>query len=246
MRRSASADQLGGELRGGSDDDRVVVADDLLERALGVDVDVEARAKKLDAGVGDLFADEDFHVAERFERRRDRDAALDVRAEVGEDDLHCGELRRDVEDVEPADVAEPEDLALQRALAVRDRDAEPVAEGADELGRVDSVGRTDGGDDGAPVLVRGEELEAERLHSRARGAAEPDVTLEDGVETLLGDETERDVEPADERDRQRHGRIELLLPRARPLPVEVEARRGARRRERSRRDRGERRGPAGT
>ena len=35
-------DQLGGQLRGRADDDRVVAADDLLERALGIDVHVEA------------------------------------------------------------------------------------------------------------------------------------------------------------------------------------------------------------
>ena len=107
-------DQLGGELRRRANDDRVVAADDLLERAVGVDVDVEARAQELDAGRGDLLADEDFHGdVERLERGGDRDAALDVRAEIGEDDLDRGELGRDVEDVEPADVAEPEDLPLQ-------------------------------------------------------------------------------------------------------------------------------------
>ena len=52
-------DQIGGELRRGADDDRVVAADDLLERALGVDVDLEALAEQVDAGRGDLFADED-------------------------------------------------------------------------------------------------------------------------------------------------------------------------------------------
>ena len=73
-------DQLGGQLRRGADDDRVVAADDLLERALGVDVDVEARAEELDAGLGDLLADEDSHaVLNASSAARDRDAALDVR-----------------------------------------------------------------------------------------------------------------------------------------------------------------------
>ena len=168
-------------------------------------------------------------------------------AELGEDDLDGGELGRDVEDVEPADVAEAEDLALQRALAVRDRDPEAVAEAVDELGRVDSVRRADGGDDGAAVLVRGEELEAERLRARARGAAEPDVALEDGVETLLERcSPSATSSPQTSETGERHGRVERLLPGARPLPVEVEARRGARRRERSLARRPRARGRAGT
>ena len=40
---------------------RVVAVDDLLERRVGVDVDVEPRAQELDAGVGDRLADEDAH-----------------------------------------------------------------------------------------------------------------------------------------------------------------------------------------
>ena len=39
-------DQVGGQLRRRADDDRVVAADDLLERALAVDVHVEARAEE--------------------------------------------------------------------------------------------------------------------------------------------------------------------------------------------------------
>ena len=41
-----------------ADHDRVVPVDDLREVALSVDVDVEARAQQLDAGLGDLLADE--------------------------------------------------------------------------------------------------------------------------------------------------------------------------------------------
>src|SRR5207248_1308473 len=57
------ADEFCRDLRGGADDNRVVAADDLLERAVGVDVDVEPRAEELDARVGDLLADEHFHVS---------------------------------------------------------------------------------------------------------------------------------------------------------------------------------------
>ena len=52
-------EQRGVELRLRSDDDRVVVSDDVSERRLDVDVDIEAGAKELDAGVGDGLPDED-------------------------------------------------------------------------------------------------------------------------------------------------------------------------------------------
>ena len=65
------------------------------------------------------------------------------------------------------------------------------------------------------------------------------MAVEDGVEALLGDEPKRDVEPTDERDRQRHGRVERLLGDARALPVEIEAWRGTGRRERRFGDGGE-------
>src|SRR5258705_13612826 len=68
----------------------------------------------------------DRRVLVRLERGGHTDAALDLCTEVGEHELHCGELRRDVEHVEPADMAEPEDLSLQTALPVRDRHPEPV------------------------------------------------------------------------------------------------------------------------
>ena len=88
---------------------------------VGVDVDVESLAQQLDAGVGDLLADENSrpprHAATvllvRLERARHGDAALDVGAELGQRQLDRGERGRDVEDVEPADVADAEDLALQ-------------------------------------------------------------------------------------------------------------------------------------
>ena len=62
-------------------------------------------------------------------------------------------------------------LPEQLALAVRDRDAEPVAERADDVGRVDARRRAHRRDDGAPVLVGREQLETHRLHARA--AARP-------------------------------------------------------------------------
>ena len=55
-------DQLGGHLRRRADHDRVELADPALELAVGpvgADLDVEALAQEVDAGVGDLLLDED-------------------------------------------------------------------------------------------------------------------------------------------------------------------------------------------
>src|SRR5581483_11091847 len=54
----AALDQVCSELRRRADDDCVVAADDLLERRVDVDVDVELRAQQLDACLRDLFADQ--------------------------------------------------------------------------------------------------------------------------------------------------------------------------------------------
>ena len=90
-------------------------------------------------------------------------------------------------------MADPEDLPLERALPVRDRDPEPVAEGEHELGRVDALRRANRGHDRRAILVGREELEAHRLGTLAAGTAEPDVPVEDGLEARLEQETERDV-----------------------------------------------------
>ena len=80
-------------------------------------------AQQLDPGVRDRLADEDLHrqaatgVSNASNARGDGDAALDVGAELGQRQLDRRERGRDVEDVEPADVADPEDLALQVRLA---------------------------------------------------------------------------------------------------------------------------------
>src|SRR5258708_5629801 len=67
-------------------------------------------------------------VLEGLERRGDSGAALDVRTQLGENELDRRECRRDVEDVEPADVAEAEHFPLQTALAVRNRHAKVPAD----------------------------------------------------------------------------------------------------------------------
>ena len=55
-------DDLGGHLGRGADDQRVVAGDDVEQRRIGVDVDVEAlRTKQLDACLGDRLADEYLH-----------------------------------------------------------------------------------------------------------------------------------------------------------------------------------------
>ena len=74
----------------------------------------------------------------RLERALHCDAALDVGAELRQRQLDRGQRDRDVEDVEPADVADAEDLPLQVALARRERDAVRVAQVAQQLGAVDA------------------------------------------------------------------------------------------------------------
>src|SRR5665213_1241958 len=150
-------------------------------------------------------------VLVRLERRGHADAALDLCAEVDEQELHGSELRRDVEHVEPADVTEPEDLSLQTALPVRDRHPVPIAQAFDDVVGADPVRHSDGRDDGTAILVRRKELETHGLRARAAGAAQADVTVEHGLEAFLEQKPECDVEPGDERDGRRECSIELGL-----------------------------------
>src|SRR5581483_6699370 len=55
-------EHVGGQLRRRADDDRVVTPDDLLERRVAVDVDVEVRAQEVDARVRDRLPDEDLQT----------------------------------------------------------------------------------------------------------------------------------------------------------------------------------------
>src|SRR5205823_7347166 len=111
----------------------------------------------------------------RLERTRDCDSTLDVRAELRQRQLDGGERGRDVEDVEPADVADAEDLALQAALPRGQRDAVAVAEMAQELRAVDAVGYARNGDDRRGVVVGREQLEPHRLDPGACGTSEAGV-----------------------------------------------------------------------
>ena len=67
-------------------------------------------------------------MLEGLERARDRRAALHLGAELDQRQLDGRKGGRDVEHVEVADVADPEDLSLQLALAGRQRDTVPVAQ----------------------------------------------------------------------------------------------------------------------
>jgi hypothetical protein len=59
-------------------------------------------------------------------------AALDLGAELGERELDRGERHGDVEDVEPADVPDPEHARLQRSLSRCERHAVAFAEMAEQ------------------------------------------------------------------------------------------------------------------
>ena len=55
-------DHVRSQLRRRADHDRVVAADDLLQRRVGVDVHLEARAEQLDARLRDRLADENLQT----------------------------------------------------------------------------------------------------------------------------------------------------------------------------------------
>ena len=59
LQAGRGGDHLGGHRRGGADDQRVVVPDQLLERGFRVDIDFEPLAEQLDAGIRDLLPNED-------------------------------------------------------------------------------------------------------------------------------------------------------------------------------------------
>ena len=65
-------DDVLGQACGGPDHDAVVAVDDLGERRVRVDVDLEATPEELDAGLGDRLADEDAHRAHSALRPRQR------------------------------------------------------------------------------------------------------------------------------------------------------------------------------
>src|SRR5437588_6648736 len=114
----------------------------------------------------------------RLERGRDSHAALDVHAGLHHPRLDGAERGRDVEDVEVADVADAEDLALPLPLAADQLDAQAVAQVEQERGHVEPVRGTHGRDDGRAVLVRRGELESHRPDPGARRAAETDMAVE--------------------------------------------------------------------
>src|SRR5829696_686141 len=86
-------------------------------------------------------------VLVRLEGAGGGDTALDRRAELRERELDGRQRGRDVEDVEPADVADAEHLPLQRALARSERDAVPIAQQQQQFAGVDTGGRADRADD---------------------------------------------------------------------------------------------------
>src|SRR5260221_1187471 len=65
LEAAGALDQVRRDLGGGANQDRVVLADRLAQlvlRHLEAEVDIEALAQQLDAGVGDLLLDEDLHL----------------------------------------------------------------------------------------------------------------------------------------------------------------------------------------
>src|SRR5262249_37750326 len=129
----------------------------------------------------------------RLEGATDGHTALDVGSELDERQLNSGERGGDVEDVEPPDVADPEDARLELTLPGGKRDAVPLAEVAEKHRRFDAVRSLRRRHDRCRVVVRREELEAHGLETGASRAAEPCVPLERGVEAVVQDHPEGDV-----------------------------------------------------
>src|SRR5918994_5081221 len=129
-----------------------------------------------------------------LERAARGDAALDRRPELAEHELDRRQRRRDVELVVPADVADPEDGALQLALPAGDRDAVPLPQRECQLAGVHPVRDPRSRDHGGAVLVRGKKLQPHRSDPGTAGAAEANVPLERRVQAALEQEGERDVE----------------------------------------------------
>ena len=160
-----------------------------------------------------------------LERPRRGDAALDRRAELAEHELDRGERRRDVELVVPADVADPEDRALQLALAAGDRDAVPLPQRERQLaGRrsrpgirtaVTTAERSSSGEkSSSPIALiprgrRGRGGRAARRRRRGpRSSSRPSATSSATTSETAGV----------------NALSSFCLRLARPLPVEVEAR----------------------
>ena len=139
----AGRDQLGVDLDLAPDDERVVVADDraqLVAREPVTFIDLVLRPEEFDALVGDSLGDEDPHAPaptaagvvtpHRLEggdlRRGHRGARADRATGAERDDLERADRAEDLFERHRAEVAEPEDLAGQLALAAGEDDAAPL------------------------------------------------------------------------------------------------------------------------
>ncbi len=224
-------DQLGRELRRRAHDDRVVAADDLLERRLRVDVDVEAGTQELDARVGDRLADEDLrgHATAcartpRAPRSRRRRARCPRRARRATSSTAASAVVMSKTSNQPM-WPMPEDLPLEIALSVRDRHPEAVAQ---RRRRCRSASIPSGARTAVTTALRsssGEKSSRPIAFTPAR-EARPSRTCRSNAASSpsVEEQAERDVEAGDERDRRRERASSLRLRLARPLPVEVEAR----------------------
>ena len=217
------------------DHDPVVAVDDLLERRVGVDVDVETAPQELDACLGDRLADEN---AVAHGRRPQAGAAvpnassaagaalpwLDVCARRRELDLDGRQRARYLLDRHVADVSDPEEPRHELAVTARDRDPVPVTQRKAKRDGVDPVRRERAGQHRGAVVVGRVQLEAHRLDPCAAGAAERAMAGERRLEPVGEHEPERLRERDDGRRRGRERGRELLLTLPLPLPVPVEPR----------------------
>ena len=128
-----AADELGCELRRRADHDAVVPIDDLLDRRLLVDVDLEARPQKLDPRLGDRLSNENAHghrTAASYARPRGRRCSpgLELDTDRSQLGLERVEGKLDLADPDVTDVAEPEEAVDDVTVPAGDRDPVSIAQ----------------------------------------------------------------------------------------------------------------------
>src|SRR6266849_3575984 len=132
------------------------------------------------------------------ERGRHRDAWLDGLVQITEREL------------EGAEVRDANELPFHLPLATCHDRVVVVAQDTDEIARIDARWRTERGYDRRRVTVVCEELEIDGLETPPRRACEIAVPANDGLEALLGHETERLLQRDEDGDRRGRRCLRLL------------------------------------
>ncbi len=235
-------DELGIDLDLAADDQRVVVGQDraqLVTRQARPLVDLVAGTQELDALLGDRLGDEDPHApaptAAGAATPNDSSAATcaaataepgrTVRPTAERRELEAAHRPQDLLDRDRSEMAEPEDLAGQLALAAGQDQAAPLELAVERL-PVEVVGNEGGRDRLRGVGRVGEELEAERLETGARCRRARLVAGEDVLGALEAHQPDALVDLVDHGDGRRPRRLTGRVAVAMGTQVEVDPRHG--------------------